>query len=206
MNFLYQMIICMLLCLMVKNLQPELSYIHFTLGHGGAGVSAYAQAQSYLKFTQMTQLDEAKVKSNDEISRILTQSLLAVDKDLENNRMLRSQGCTACVVYFNNVGDKTSIITANVGDSRAVLSRNHTAIDLSVDHKPDLPSERARIEALGGSVDWAGRYDEVTGLPIKATGVYRVNRILALSRSIGLRLLLLFNPSTSPSVPQETWT
>jgi serine/threonine protein phosphatase PrpC len=81
----------------------------------------------------MTQLDEATVKSNDEISRILTQSLLAVDKDLENNRMLRSQGCTACAVYFNSVGDKTSIITANVGDSRAVLSRNHTAIDLSVE-------------------------------------------------------------------------
>jgi hypothetical protein len=70
----------------------------------------------------------------------------------------------------------------------------------------DLPSERARIEALGGSVDWVGEYDKVTGLPIEATGVYRVNRNLALSRSIGLRLLLLFNPSTSPSGPQETWT
>lgn len=36
------------------------------------------------------------------------------------------------------------------GDSRAVLSRAGRAIDLSVDHKPQAPSERQRIESSGG--------------------------------------------------------
>jgi serine/threonine protein phosphatase PrpC len=140
----------------------------------------------------MIHSNKGKIQSDKEISQILTQSLLDVDKDLANNRKLRSQGATACVVYFNEFDGKTSIITANVGDSRAVLSRNLAAIDLSVDHKPDLPSERARIEALGGTVVWVGEYDKVTGLPLEETGVYRVNGNLALSRSIGSPTLAYF--------------
>ena len=40
---------------------------------------------------------------------------------------------------------------ANVGDSRAVLSRNQGAetVDLSEDHKPDIDSEKSRIEKYG---------------------------------------------------------
>ena len=49
-----------------------------------------------------------------------------------------------------------SIISCNIGDSRAVLSRRGAALDLTVDHKPDDPSEKARIEKLGGFVKWHG--------------------------------------------------
>jgi serine/threonine protein phosphatase PrpC len=49
---------------------------------------------------------------------------------------------------------KTYLITANVGDSRAVLARNRLAIPLTTDHRPDHPEERNRVEALGGSVEW----------------------------------------------------
>jgi protein phosphatase 2C family protein 2/3 len=43
---------------------------------------------------------------------------------------------------------------ANVGDSRAVLSceRGLKLHELSQDHKPNLPSERERIERFGGKV------------------------------------------------------
>jgi len=44
------------------------------------------------------------------------------------------------------------LITANAGDSRAVLCRAGVAIELSRDHKPGSPRERRRIEAAGGSV------------------------------------------------------
>ncbi len=47
-----------------------------------------------------------------------------------------------------------TIITANVGDSRAILSRNASAIDLTRDHKPNDPIETERIEANGGHVPW----------------------------------------------------
>jgi len=51
-------------------------------------------------------------------------------------------GCTANVVMIT----KTEIICANAGDSRAVMSKKGKVKDLSVDHKPDTPSEKRRIE------------------------------------------------------------
>lgn len=63
---------------------------------------------------------------------------------------------------------KAEIICANAGDSRAVMSKKGKAKDLSIDHKPDLPAEKRRIERAQGFVD-----------------ENRVNGMLALSRSMG---------------------
>ena len=41
---------------------------------------------------------------------------------------------------------------AHCGDSRAVLAAPE-AVRLTQDHKPDLPAERQRIEAVGGHVE-----------------------------------------------------
>lgn len=46
----------------------------------------------------------------------------------------------------------TSIVTANVGDSRTVLFSNGVARALSDDHKPDRPDERERVTAAGSVV------------------------------------------------------
>ena len=73
-------------------------------------------------------------------------------------------GCTANVVMIT----KAEILCANAGDSRAVLSKKGKVKDLSVDHKPDLPTEKRRIERANGFVEES-----------------RVNGMLALSRSIG---------------------
>lgn len=44
--------------------------------------------------------------------------------------------------------------SANLGDSRAVLSENggKKVTDLSVDHKPSEPGEEQRITSLGGKI------------------------------------------------------
>lgn len=77
-------------------------------------------------------------------------------------------GCTACSALIT----PTEIIVANAGDSRAVLARKNgdkvVGVEMSVDHKPELPEERQRIEKAGGFVE-----DN------------RVKGILNLSRSIG---------------------
>jgi len=55
-------------------------------------------------------------------------------------------GCTAiCVVVT-----PTHVVTANAGDSRAVLCRAGASVPLSFDHKPWLPEELRRIEAATG--------------------------------------------------------
>jgi len=73
-------------------------------------------------------------------------------------------GCTACVAL---VTDK-EVIVANAGDSRCVLSKGGRAVELSVDHKPELLEEKKRIERAGGFVE-----------------ENRVKGVLNLSRSMG---------------------
>lgn len=49
------------------------------------------------------------------------------------------------------VGGKT-LVVANAGDSRCVVSRKGEAVDMSTDHKPEDDVELARIEKAGGAV------------------------------------------------------
>jgi serine/threonine protein phosphatase PrpC len=79
--------------------------------------------------------------------------------------------------------------TANVGDSRSTIGYRNaaggiTAMPLTIDHKPDLPLEKARIEAKGGRV-FAVEYDDgVDGPPRVWLGHMDVPG-LAMSRSLG---------------------
>jgi len=57
------------------------------------------------------------------------------------------------------------LIVANVGDARAVLSKNGRAVQLSVDHDPGSPTERANVERRGGMViQMPGDHWRVDGL------------------------------------------
>ena len=58
-------------------------------------------------------------------------------------------GCTA---VFAMIHDNV-LYVANAGDSRAVLGRAGTAVDMTYDHKPDNPEEFARITKAGGTVE-----------------------------------------------------
>ncbi|CAL9157435.1 unnamed protein product, partial [Musa hybrid cultivar] len=86
----------------------------------------------------------------------------------------RDAGSTASTAIL--VGDR--LLVANVGDSRAVISRGGKAFAVSKDHKPDQTDERRRIEDAGGFVMWAG--------------TWRVGGVLAVSRAFGDRLLKQF--------------
>ncbi|XP_071496211.1 protein phosphatase 1G-like [Diadema antillarum] len=62
-------------------------------------------------------------------------------------------GSTAVVAVL-----KGKLLTvANIGDSRCVLSRGGTAVDMSYDHKPEDFMELRRIEKAGGKVTQDGR-------------------------------------------------
>eukprot|EP00559_Dactyliosolen_fragilissimus_P005174 CAMPEP_0184859114 /NCGR_PEP_ID=MMETSP0580-20130426/4147_1 /TAXON_ID=1118495 /ORGANISM="Dactyliosolen fragilissimus" /LENGTH=533 /DNA_ID=CAMNT_0027355585 /DNA_START=515 /DNA_END=2116 /DNA_ORIENTATION=- len=98
-----------------------------------------------------------------------------VEDQVLNNKKLQFQGSTAVAVMLHedfSTGNRT-LVSANVGDSRAVLSREGQAIELTRDHKPNDEDEKKRITSFGESIEW-DHY----------SGVYRV-RNLSLSRAIG---------------------
>ena len=57
-------------------------------------------------------------------------------------------GTTLLVVLVT----QETIISAWLGDSRAILKRGEAVIALSEDHKPDIPAERKRILKAGGNI------------------------------------------------------
>lgn len=59
-------------------------------------------------------------------------------------------GCTACVVAVDEVNN--TIVCANAGDSRAILCKKGVAYPMSIDHKPDMDSEKNRIYKADGWV------------------------------------------------------
>ena len=60
-------------------------------------------------------------------------------------------GCTACVVSVDE--GSGSIVCANAGDSRAILCKKGIAYPMSIDHKPDLDTEKNRIYKADGWVN-----------------------------------------------------
>jgi len=52
----------------------------------------------------------------------------------------------------SNIRGERKMFLANVGDCRTVLSDAGVAVQLTTDHKPDLPGEKSRVEAAGGFV------------------------------------------------------
>lgn len=79
------------------------------------------------------------------------------------------------------------IVSANLGDSRAILCRGVKSVPITEDHKPDALFERQRIEEIGGVVKWHGFFGP-DRLPVPGMGAYRVNGNLAVSRAWGDRL------------------
>lgn len=82
----------------------------------------------------------------------------------QKEKIANGSGCTANVILLTT--DKYFV--ANAGDSRSCLCRSGKAVELSKDHKPEDPTENARIQKAGGTVQMG-----------------RVNGGLNLSRSFG---------------------
>jgi len=95
----------------------------------------------------------------------LRQAYLATDRFIVGRGV--ESGTAAATLYVRATG----FISANAGDCQIVVGEGSDAITLTGGHKPDVPEERARIEAQGGIV--------VT------LDVARVQGSLSMSRALG---------------------
>jgi serine/threonine protein phosphatase PrpC len=80
---------------------------------------------------------------------IIRQALKKVELELDLFGIdIAFSGCTLIGVVMH----ENTLFSINVGDSRAILCKGLATTDLSIPHKPDLFSERQRIEACGGVI------------------------------------------------------
>jgi len=65
---------------------------------------------------------------------------------------------STCTMAFHNL-QSDELILAHAGDSRGVLYHGGVANHSTLDHKPNLPEEKKRIEGAGGRVVFDGYYN-----------------------------------------------
>lgn len=151
-------------------------------GHGEDGdkvaQAIKAKFANYL-FKHRSFADDIKTAIADVVAKV--ESEILRDASIETD----FSGTTfTCAVIRGN-----TMTTGNIGDSRSTIGYRNasggiTGIAISQDHKPDLPEEKARIEAKGGRV-FAVEYDDgVDGPPRVWLGHMDVPG-LAMSRSLG---------------------
>jgi [calcium/calmodulin-dependent protein kinase] kinase len=130
-------------------------------GHGGGTTSKMLQHTLHMKLALgsdfFTNLEAASGKACDEADKEICGELRNMEDD---------SGSTGVFVVID--GRKKEFVVGNVGDSRCVLSRGGTAIELSKDHRIAVEHERNRVIEHGCKVRDG-----------------RVNGVLAVTRSFG---------------------
>ena len=128
-------------------------------GHGGKDVSNYAARV----FTRELRANRNFTTGN--FPEALKETFLGIDELLrtpnvkvelargssdsnDGDYIINNSGCTAVVSLI--CGD--TIYVANSGDSRCVLGVKGKALQMSFDHKPELPIETQRISRAGGYI------------------------------------------------------
>ena len=135
-------------------------------GHGGRDAAYAASEMLTPHFLSLLRSERSKPASDKRPdSELLREAYLAADRYMTDRSIVSGTAAATFLI----IGDR--FLAANVGDSRVVLGARRDAVQLTIDHKPNVPAERSRIESLGGVV--------ITH------AVPRVQGILAMSRALG---------------------
>ncbi|XP_057988083.1 probable protein phosphatase 2C 27 isoform X4 [Hevea brasiliensis] len=129
------------------NLLREESVSFYGVFDGHGGKSAAHFVRDHLPRVIVEDADFAL-----ELEKVVARSFIETDTAFAETCSLESSlssGTTAITAMIFG----RSLLVANAGDCRAVLSRRGTAIEMSKDHRPCCVNERTRIESLGGYVE-----------------------------------------------------
>lgn len=119
-------------------------------GHGGKEVSRFLKSNLPHYFTDRSN-DELKFPVPDRyVNRVfdhLQKTLI-----LNFNKVSQNTGSTCLSMLHFRVDGEDYLQLFNTGDCRAVMCFGNKVIQLTKDHKPNMPEEKKRIEALGGKI------------------------------------------------------
>eukprot|EP00697_Spironema_sp_BW2_P002965 gnl/Spiro4/13963_TR7474_c0_g1_i1.p1 gnl/Spiro4/13963_TR7474_c0_g1~~gnl/Spiro4/13963_TR7474_c0_g1_i1.p1 ORF type:complete len:475 (-),score=85.36 gnl/Spiro4/13963_TR7474_c0_g1_i1:91-1485(-) len=131
---------------------PGLTFIGVYDGHAGKSASKFLAQTLHTRFAA----------SRTPVARdTIEEVCLATDAEfLSKPEKTHGSACVFAMVRPVEDGRRAwRVVVGNVGDSRAIIARRDgTCVSLTSDHKGDLPAEKARIVAAGGTVS-DGRTD-----------------------------------------------
>lgn len=157
-------------------------------GHGSRGHDVSNFVKDQLPKLLVVQQDTLKSQPLEALRRAFRQMQVLIEQATSLHKInAEKSGTTASIILHEHT--KNALHIAHVGDSRCVVARynvdmgQHVALDLTKDHKPNDPNERARIEANGGCVIFDGYYNH----RVYAKHTYKGKRYpgLNMSRSLG---------------------
>ena len=139
-------------------------------GHGGAGCAEFSAQRLH------TCLAASPAFGSGDVGAALTEAFAECERAFLRETESPSGSCAVVAVIGGG-----KLYLAHIGDSRVVLCSGEKAeaVPLTVDHKPDSVSEKARIDGVGGMVVIGGRCARVTHPG--------TSMMLATSRSFGDR-------------------
>jgi len=145
-------------------------------GHGGRGAARVAAGTMTPHLRSLLRQVKEGSRESCPCCELVRETYLAVDSFIVGKGL--EAGAAAATLHIK--GER--FVAANAGDTRVIMGTGEAWLQLTLDHKPDLPEELMRIRSLGGRVI-------VWGVP-------RVQGILAMSRALG-------DPSLKPFVTPE---
>eukprot|EP01089_Gocevia_fonbrunei_P014887 TRINITY_DN420_c0_g1_i1.p1 TRINITY_DN420_c0_g1~~TRINITY_DN420_c0_g1_i1.p1 ORF type:complete len:271 (-),score=85.83 TRINITY_DN420_c0_g1_i1:91-903(-) len=159
-------------------------------GHGGKSAALYAAENLHLVLNEIMSQNEKPTPAD--LEKILTDTFAKTDEGMKPT--VPAAGCTAVVGIIKEIeveaNKERHLVVANVGDARAVISRDGTAERLTYEHKATDTDEAERINAAGGFL--------LSG---------RVNGIIAVARALGdhnMKDYIIGTPHTRSIKLEET--
>eukprot|EP01104_Vermistella_antarctica_P008723 TRINITY_DN2206_c0_g1_i2.p1 TRINITY_DN2206_c0_g1~~TRINITY_DN2206_c0_g1_i2.p1 ORF type:complete len:606 (+),score=172.58 TRINITY_DN2206_c0_g1_i2:529-2346(+) len=148
----------------------RIAYFGVYDGHGGEETVQFIERRLHANIAKgiATALSSSTTKMTDAVRKEWLKTDMEWVGRCKKNGVGDGSTATA-VVLMDNV-----MITANVGDTRAVLCRGNKAIRITQEHKPDDEEEKTRVEKLGGHISQAN-----------GRGPMRINGELAVARAFG---------------------
>lgn len=147
-------------------------------GHGGKEVADYVSKEMYKYLTKPGIKYPLASKLAKKIFSTIQQQLI----DHPDNIASKCGSTCLCIVQYS-LDNEYYLQVYNLGDCRAVISRNGIGIPLTKDHKPNWPDERRRILKIG-KLEGDPKKENVDISYDKRGDCWRIND-LSVSRSFG---------------------